>query len=79
MVATDIAARGIDISQVAHVVNYDMPDTVEAYTHRIGRTDRAARTGIAHTFVTNEDTTSVKMTYRALKSTIERIKHAAFD
>ena len=55
LVATDIAARGIDISRISHVINYDMPDTVEAYTHRIGRTGRAARTGDAFTFVTSDD------------------------
>jgi ATP-dependent RNA helicase RhlE len=51
LVATDIAARGIDVSRISHVINYDMPDTVDAYTHRIGRTGRAARTGDAFTFV----------------------------
>ena len=55
LVATDIAARGLDISRISHVINYDMPDTVDAYTHRIGRTGRAERTGDAFTFVTRED------------------------
>ena len=55
MVATDIAARGLDISMVSHVINYDMPSTVDDYTHRIGRTGRAAKTGDAFTFVTHED------------------------
>ena len=45
LVATDIAARGIDVSEISHVINFDMPDTVDAYTHRIGRTGRAAQTG----------------------------------
>ena len=54
--ATDIAARGIDVSAITHVINYDMPDTADAYTHRIGRTGRVSRTGEAFTFVTNEDT-----------------------
>ena len=52
LVATDIAARGIDVAQVSHVVNFDMPNTPDAYTHRIGRTGRAEREGKAHTFVT---------------------------
>ncbi|MRR38119.1 DEAD/DEAH box helicase, partial [bacterium] len=56
LVATDIAARGIDVSAITHVINFDMPDTAEAYTHRIGRTGRVSRTGEAFTFVTNEDT-----------------------
>ena len=55
MVATDIAARGIDVSLVTHVINYDVPDTFEAYTHRIGRTGRASKTGDAFTIVTAED------------------------
>ncbi len=55
LVATDIAARGIDVSRISHVINYDMPDTVDAYTHRIGRTGRAARTGDAFTFVSRKE------------------------
>ena len=55
MVATDIAARGIDVASVSHVINYDMPATTDAYTHRIGRTGRAAKTGEAFTFVTGQD------------------------
>jgi ATP-dependent RNA helicase RhlE len=56
MVATDIAARGIDVTGISHVINYDMPATADAYTHRIGRTGRASKTGAAYTFVTGEDT-----------------------
>ena len=55
LVATDIAARGIDVSGISHVINFDVPDTVEAYTHRIGRTGRAACTGEAFTFAGRED------------------------
>ncbi len=55
MVATDIAARGIDVTRISHVINYDMPATADAYTHRIGRTGRAAKTGDAFTFVTGQD------------------------
>jgi ATP-dependent RNA helicase RhlE len=55
LVATDIAARGIDVSRISHVINYDMPDTVDAYTHRIGRTGRATRTGDAFSFVTRKE------------------------
>ncbi|MDH4317096.1 MAG: DEAD/DEAH box helicase [Desulfobulbaceae bacterium] len=55
LVATDIAARGIDVSGISHVINYDVPDTVEAYTHRIGRTGRAGREGAAYTFAGHED------------------------
>jgi superfamily II DNA/RNA helicase len=60
MVATDIAARGIDVSEISHVINYDVPDTVETYTHRTGRTGRAQCTGIALTFVTAADKPIIK-------------------
>jgi len=55
LVATDIAARGIDVEGVSHVVNFDMPDTADSYTHRIGRTGRAGETGKAVSFITLED------------------------
>lgn len=72
MVATDIAARGIDCDRITHVINYDMPDTVETYTHRIGRTGRAGRSGSAVSFVTREDKTQVRTIERAMKITIEQ-------
>jgi ATP-dependent RNA helicase RhlE len=72
LVATDIAARGIDVSQVSHVINYDMPDTAEAYTHRIGRTGRAARTGDAFTLMTGEDAAMVRTIERLLNKPLER-------
>ncbi|CAH1414813.1 unnamed protein product [Lactuca virosa] len=56
LVATDVAGRGIDIPDVAHVINYDMPGKIDMYTHRIGRTGRAGKTGIASTFLTLHDT-----------------------
>lgn len=55
LVATDVAGRGIDVPNVAMVVNYDMTNTIEAYTHRIGRTGRAGRKGNAVTFITGSD------------------------
>lgn len=55
LVATDIAARGIDVPDISHVVNYDMPDTVDSYTHRVGRTARAYRKGNAINLVTRDD------------------------
>jgi superfamily II DNA/RNA helicase len=51
LIATDVAARGIDISDVTHVLNYDLPNNYDTYIHRIGRTGRANKTGIALTFV----------------------------
>lgn len=66
LVATDIAARGIDVSGISHVINYDVPATVEAYTHRTGRTGRADHTGEAFTFVTSEDTRIIRMIEKTL-------------
>ena len=72
MVATDIAARGIDVADISHVVNFDIPDTVDAYTHRIGRTGRAEETGEAFTFVMPEDAAMVRDIERVLGSPLER-------
>jgi ATP-dependent RNA helicase DeaD len=55
LVATNLAARGLDIPQISHVVNYDMPQNLEEYVHRIGRTARMGRDGTAITFVTEWD------------------------
>lgn len=79
MVATDIAARGLDISSVSHVINYDMPATVDAYTHRIGRTGRAAKTGDAYTLVTGEDRQMINQIEATLKSKLERRELEDFD
>jgi ATP-dependent RNA helicase RhlE len=79
LVATDIAARGLDISRISHVINYDMPDTVDAYTHRIGRTGRAERTGDAFTFVTREDRAFVWAIENILGEKIERRTLEDFD
>ena len=79
LVATDIAARGIDVSQISHVVNYDIPDTPEAYVHRIGRTGRAARSGDAFTLVTSEDTVMVRTIERTLNALLERRTVEGFD
>jgi ATP-dependent RNA helicase RhlE len=71
LVATDIAARGIDVSRISHVINYDMPDTTDAYTHRIGRTGRAEKTGDAFTFITREDRAMVRSIERVLGEELE--------
>ncbi|MFC2047673.1 DEAD/DEAH box helicase [Chloroflexota bacterium] len=71
LVATDIAARGIDVLDISHVVNYDMPDSTDAYTHRIGRTGRVGKTGDAFTLVTAEDTTMVHSLERLLNRPLE--------
>jgi len=72
LVATDIAARGLDVEQVSHVVNFDMPGTPEAYTHRIGRTGRSERRGKAYTFVTSEDGPLVREVERRIGASIPR-------
>lgn len=79
LVATDIAARGIDVSQISHVINYDIPDTAEAYVHRIGRTGRAARSGDAFTLVTGEDTAMVRTIEKVLGTPLERRMVDGFD
>jgi len=79
LVATDLAARGIDVSTISHVINFDMPHTVDDYTHRIGRTGRAAKTGDAFTLLTSEDEGTVRAIERVLGSKIERRKLEGFD
>ena len=79
MVATDIAARDIDVSSVTHVINLDMPNTADDYTHRIGRTGRARKSGAALTFVTDEDTSTVRAIERALGERIQRVTLEGFD
>lgn len=76
LVATDIAARGIDVTQISHVINFDMPDTADAYTHRIGRTGRMARLGTALSLATQEDLPMVRIIERLLGRTMERRKLA---
>lgn len=66
MVATDIAARGLDVESISHVINYDMPDTADSYIHRIGRTGRAQRTGDAFTLVTPEDKDMIRTLERVM-------------
>jgi len=79
LVATDIAARGIDVSCISHVINFDMPDTTDAYTHRIGRTGRAAKTGDAFTFMTPQDESMVRSIERVLGEKVERRRLEGFD
>ncbi len=70
LVATDIAARGIDVSDVSYVINFDVPSTPEAYTHRIGRTGRAENEGLACTFVTGSDRAWLGATERMIGAPI---------
>jgi ATP-dependent RNA helicase RhlE len=78
LVATDIAARGIDVSRISHVINYDMPDTAIAYTHRIGRTGRMAKLGTALTLATEDDQPMIRTIERLLGRSLERRRLAGF-
>jgi ATP-dependent RNA helicase RhlE len=79
LVATDIAARGVDVSNISHVINYDMPDTADAYTHRVGRTGRAARTGKAFTLVTHADKPTVRSFERIMGMKLASRELEGFD
>ena len=81
MVATDIAARGIDCERITHVVNFDMPDTAETYTHRIGRTGRVDRTGEAMTLVNSADKLPVRSIEHLLgrRITLQRLDDFDYD
>jgi ATP-dependent RNA helicase RhlE len=79
LVATDIAARGIDVDHISHVINYDMPATTDAYTHRIGRTGRSDRSGKAYTMFSSEDLPNVHAIERKLGSAISRRAAPGFD
>ena len=79
LIATDIAARGLDVENISHVINYDIPDTADAYIHRIGRTGRAERSGDALTLVTMDDQGTVREIERALGESITIHKMDGFD
>lgn len=79
MVATDIAARGLDVENISHVINFDMPDTADAYIHRIGRTGRMERTGDAFTLVTTEDGELVRTLEKIMGKPLPRRTMDDFD
>jgi ATP-dependent RNA helicase DeaD len=74
LVATDVAARGLDISGVTHVYNFDIPQDPESYVHRIGRTGRAGKTGVAMTFVTPREKPYLSVVERTTKRRMEKMK-----
>jgi ATP-dependent RNA helicase RhlE len=79
LVATDIAARGIDVLSISHVINYDMPESTDDYIHRIGRTGRVDKNGDALTFVTNADADKIVALERILGVPLERLTLKDFD
>jgi ATP-dependent RNA helicase RhlE len=79
LAATDVASRGIDVSEISHVINFDIPNTVDDYTHRIGRTGRARRTGEAFTFAARADETMVRAIEKKLGTRIERRRLPDFN
>ncbi|HZD50790.1 MAG TPA: C-terminal helicase domain-containing protein, partial [Silvibacterium sp.] len=74
LVATDVAARGIDVADVAHVVNYDLPREAEDFVHRIGRTGRASRRGVASTFAMPEESRELRKMERTLSINMKRFR-----
>jgi ATP-dependent RNA helicase RhlE len=79
LVATDIAQRGLDLSGISHVINYDVPQQAEDYVHRIGRTGRAAKEGDAFTFMAPDEIAMVRTIERIIGQEIPRISEAGFD
>jgi ATP-dependent RNA helicase RhlE len=79
LIATDIAQRGLDISHISHVINYDVPQQAEDYVHRIGRTGRAAREGDAYTFMAPDEISMVRLIERVIGQEIPRISVAGYD
>ncbi len=74
LVATDVAARGIDVDHVAHVVNYDLPKIAEDFVHRVGRTGRASRSGVASTFAAPEEKHDLRKIERTLRISMQRFR-----
>ena len=77
--ATDIAQRGLDVTGISHVINYDVPQQPEDYVHRIGRTGRAAATGDAFTFMSTDEIAMVRTIERVIGQQIPRISVPGYD
>ena len=74
LVATDVAARGIHVEDIAHVINYDLPEIAENFIHRVGRTGRAGRRGLASTLITPDQRTELFQLERTLGVRIEKLR-----
>lgn len=79
LVATDIAARGIDIDELGHVINFELPDTAETYVHRIGRTGRAGSEGVAFSFCDYEEKVSLRDIEKLIRKSIPAVKGHPYD
>lgn len=79
LVATDIAARGIDVDGLSHVINYDLPDVPETYVHRIGRTGRAGNSGVAISFCDNEERSALKDIEKLIGKNILVVENVKFE
>jgi ATP-dependent RNA helicase RhlE len=79
LVATDIAARGIDVLSISHVINYDMPESTDDYIHRIGRTGRVEKSGDAFTFVTSDDRAKIRALEQLLETPLKRLTLQGFN
>jgi len=79
LVATDIAARGIDVQNISHVVNFDIPNNTDDYIHRVGRTGRAEKLGVAYSFVSPEDESFVRSIERSIEKRLRRVKVEDFS
>ena len=77
LVATDIAARGIDVDGITHVINFDMPNIAESYVHRIGRTARAGAEGVAISFVSRDETAFLRSIEKLIRTAIPATRHAS--
>ena len=73
MIASDVAGRGLDVENISHVINYDVPNNPEDYVHRIGRTGRAGKKGVAVTLVTKEDFKSISEIESLIKQKIKTL------
>ncbi|MEW5974261.1 MAG: DEAD/DEAH box helicase [Acidobacteriota bacterium] len=79
LIATDIVARGIDVQNISHVINFDLPNNVDDYIHRIGRTARAEKVGMAYSFVSPEDEATVRLIEKTIRRKLARIRLDGFD
>jgi ATP-dependent RNA helicase RhlE len=79
LVATDVAARGIDVANVAHVINFDLPKVAEDFVHRVGRTGRAAAHGVASTFAGPAERDDLRKIERTLSIQMKRFRVRSID